>query len=513
MGNAIFPTLPGLAWSAVKSPQWSTAIQKAISGKEVRRANQARPIWKFSLTYEVLRGASLYNEFQQLLGFYNARQGAFDSFLFMDPSDNTVTSQSIGTGDGVTTVYPLTHAIGAWYEPVGNAPAPLVYSSGIQLYLYPRTNLSASSDTFGSGWGGASVSAGAGGNYLGSPYQTISKVLSTANENRSTSIGAIVAGTPVIWTLALRAGAVSTLSLGVYDATNGGTGWGPTGSSKGSITSGPGSITQINGGLFTVSGLSASVDTVVQITRVYTAACSGAILLYPGTASSTTSGDSIQATRSQVEVPQVASYGAEFVTNGTFDTGISGWAVSASGTMSWSGGRIAVTNNSVNGKVTQTLTGLVVGRTYLAIADLDRGTAGYATLAVDTVYRDLPLNGAPARLQMMFVAASTTASLQLQCSSQTAGTISYFDNVSVKEVTLTTPSKYILTTTSAVTVPADCTTDGVNLTFAAAPAVGAALTWSGQFYYRVRFDKDVMDFEEFMNDFWALKKCDLTGVI
>jgi hypothetical protein len=32
-------------------------------------------------------------------------------------------------------------------------------------------------------------------------------------------------------------------------------------------------------------------------------------------------------------------------------------------------------------------------------------------------------------------------------------------------------------------------------------------------FYRVRFDKDTMEFEQFMKDFWLLKKCDLRGVI
>lgn len=44
-----------------------------------------------------------------------------------------------------------------------------------------------------------------------------------------------------------------------------------------------------------------------------------------------------------------------------------------------------------------------------------------------------------------------------------------------------------------------------SVTFATAPANGAALTWSGQFYFRCRFLKDAIDFEQFLQDLWSAK--------
>jgi uncharacterized protein (TIGR02217 family) len=132
MSNAIFPTFPGLSWGITKAPEWSTSIQQAVSGKEVRMANRQRPIWRFSLSYELLRGASAYNEYQRLVAFYNARQGAFDSFLLADDSDKTAIAQPIGTGDGVKKAFRLVHAIDTYTEPVGYAPAPTFYVNGIQ---------------------------------------------------------------------------------------------------------------------------------------------------------------------------------------------------------------------------------------------------------------------------------------------------------------------------------------------------------------------------------------------
>lgn len=117
MGNAIFPTLPGLSWSSIKAPTFSTRVQKSVSGKELRAAYYSTPIWKFSLTYEFLR-ANATQELQQLVGFFNARQGSFDSFLYLDPTDNVVSQQVFAVGDGVTTRFKLSRNLGGFSEPV-----------------------------------------------------------------------------------------------------------------------------------------------------------------------------------------------------------------------------------------------------------------------------------------------------------------------------------------------------------------------------------------------------------
>lgn len=122
--------MPGLTWNIVKSPMWKTAIQQAVSGKEVRTAYRSRPIWKFSLSYEFLRGGSGFTELQQMVSFFNLRRGSFDSFLLLDDSDSTATAQRFGTGDGVTKTFPLLHAINGWVEPIGFCATPTVFVAG-----------------------------------------------------------------------------------------------------------------------------------------------------------------------------------------------------------------------------------------------------------------------------------------------------------------------------------------------------------------------------------------------
>ena len=110
MSNAIYPaTLKGIMPSVVKTPEFATIVQASPSKVETRIAQAQNPIWHWSLTYDFLfndltdpvggaqRNPSVlpYSELQTLMGFYLARQGRFDSFLFDDPEDDTVTNQPL----------------------------------------------------------------------------------------------------------------------------------------------------------------------------------------------------------------------------------------------------------------------------------------------------------------------------------------------------------------------------------------------------------------------------------
>ncbi len=133
MGNSVFPVLPGLAWSVQKTPTWSTQVQRSVNGRSLRAARFANPIWHFHLTYEFLR-AGVQAELQSLMGFFNLRQGSFDSFLYSDPYDHTCLLQPFGTGNGVTATWNLLHTSGGFTEPVGGvqaSPTPQIYVGGV----------------------------------------------------------------------------------------------------------------------------------------------------------------------------------------------------------------------------------------------------------------------------------------------------------------------------------------------------------------------------------------------
>ncbi|HGM1027398.1 TPA: DUF2460 domain-containing protein [Neisseria gonorrhoeae] len=118
MGNAVFPEFPGLKWGRKKTAVWSTGTQKSASGRELRTAYYTYPQWRFSLSFEVLRTKASVNELEKLAGFFNARKGSFESFLYEDPADNAVTDQPVGnTVQGVAR-YQLVRSMGGFIEPV-----------------------------------------------------------------------------------------------------------------------------------------------------------------------------------------------------------------------------------------------------------------------------------------------------------------------------------------------------------------------------------------------------------
>lgn len=132
MSNAVFPTLPGLAWSVKRTPRFSTLVQQAASGREVRAALWAYPIYEWALTYDLLRDDAS-NELKTLFGFFLQRQGSFDSFLYDDPNDNAAASQQIGSGNGTTTQFPCIRTYGGFVEPVAYLNGtPAVYVNGVQ---------------------------------------------------------------------------------------------------------------------------------------------------------------------------------------------------------------------------------------------------------------------------------------------------------------------------------------------------------------------------------------------
>lgn len=118
MSTQVLPTMPGVAWPVGRTMLDDVTIQTNISGKETRINNQSVPRYRWQLTYNILRSAAAYTEYQQMLGFINSRYGRWDTFLYQDNDDKAVTGQQIGTGDGTTTVFQLVRTLNGFIEPV-----------------------------------------------------------------------------------------------------------------------------------------------------------------------------------------------------------------------------------------------------------------------------------------------------------------------------------------------------------------------------------------------------------
>lgn len=126
-------SLPGLAFSVHKKPRFATLVHQGSSGTSVRQALMQYPIWEYDLTYEFLRD-DVTAEFKTLCGFFLARQGGFDTFLFKDPDDYLVTGGELGVADGVTTQFYFKRTMGSFAEKVGqvdNGTTINVYDNGV----------------------------------------------------------------------------------------------------------------------------------------------------------------------------------------------------------------------------------------------------------------------------------------------------------------------------------------------------------------------------------------------
>lgn len=131
MSDAVFPPLPGLKWNVKRTSIWKSLSEEAVSGKEASVALMTYPLRRYTLSYELLRAGAL-AELEQLEGFFNARRGKHDTFLYNDPDDNTVTDQSFGTGNGTTPTFALARTRGGFTEPVQSLNgAPTIKVAGV----------------------------------------------------------------------------------------------------------------------------------------------------------------------------------------------------------------------------------------------------------------------------------------------------------------------------------------------------------------------------------------------
>jgi hypothetical protein len=116
MGNAVFPSPPGLDWKVKRTPTFRTLLETAANGYTVRVPMVIDPLWMFECSFEFLRDDPVHDELNQLLGFFLARQGAYDSFLLnlgsltQNPLDSAVEDQPL-TVDG-NNCAPLVRTLG-----------------------------------------------------------------------------------------------------------------------------------------------------------------------------------------------------------------------------------------------------------------------------------------------------------------------------------------------------------------------------------------------------------------
>ena len=122
MSTQVFPSLVGLTWKRIRAPNWETINQEAVSGFETRIALRPQPKWTWKMDFSYLGTGTLgqitNTDWNTLVGFYNARQGMYDSFLLTEPDDSTITGQTIGAGTGSLATFQMIRTLGGFTESI-----------------------------------------------------------------------------------------------------------------------------------------------------------------------------------------------------------------------------------------------------------------------------------------------------------------------------------------------------------------------------------------------------------
>ena len=133
----VYPELPGLTYSLVRTPIFPNMVGTHQSGREARADFGPLPDWKFELTYSMLRDEPRYTEYLRLLGFHFANCGSNKVFLFRNPVDCEIKNQTL-----YTTLGPNYSLYGPIYRTIGyegfTATEPVGYvntGAGFKLYL------------------------------------------------------------------------------------------------------------------------------------------------------------------------------------------------------------------------------------------------------------------------------------------------------------------------------------------------------------------------------------------
>ena len=127
MALPVFPTLPGLTYTTLKSPAFSTLNASSPNGYEVRLPQSTNPIWSWTMIFDFLHdyfwgSFTTVSELRTLMGFFNAQYGSMASFLYTDPDDNYVGPALVPIA--LTPNTPLaqlalvTDGAGHWFSPV-----------------------------------------------------------------------------------------------------------------------------------------------------------------------------------------------------------------------------------------------------------------------------------------------------------------------------------------------------------------------------------------------------------
>lgn len=126
--------LPGLGYPVRWTPAFFNQSVKTVSGASIDIGLAAFPIHNFELQFPLVRdfSAIVASEFRTLMSFFMFQQGSLGRWLYLNPDDNAVLAQHVGTGDGSTVNFPIVRT----FQTFQNEPVGYVNVTGLTLNIY-----------------------------------------------------------------------------------------------------------------------------------------------------------------------------------------------------------------------------------------------------------------------------------------------------------------------------------------------------------------------------------------
>lgn len=136
--------------------------------------------------------------------------------------------------------------------------------------------------------------------------------------------------------------------------------------------------------------------------------------------------------------------GSELVTNGSFDTDITGWTAQFTSTASWDSGTLKSVSSGTNAGEVSTPITCVIGKWYKVTGDIVSVSGTTARISASTLAYgggagSTAFTTTPGTYTFHFLATATTMYVVCALGSGTAGLFATFDNISVKEVASVAP--------------------------------------------------------------------------
>jgi Conserved hypothetical protein 2217 (DUF2460) len=131
----VYPSLPGLTLTVLKTPKFNTDVESAPNGYESRLSQTTNPVWEFQLIYDFLHdffwgSFTTVSELRTLMGFFNQMYGQAGAFLFTDPDDCYV-GPALTAGDEpnvpLAQLAIVTDGAGNYYSPIQRTLNGVVY--------------------------------------------------------------------------------------------------------------------------------------------------------------------------------------------------------------------------------------------------------------------------------------------------------------------------------------------------------------------------------------------------